>query len=151
MPVMKPHTLNQGFSVVELMVAVAVLAIIVGIGLPSFQTMLERSRVDSAADSLADSFRYARSEAITRNTTVDVDGPYADGWAVKLDGVDLRVYQAFHGEVNVTNNDAQMSFNGRGMSAESKTFELDFDGGHKRCVEVFLSGLVRQTNDECDE
>ncbi|MET4001286.1 type IV fimbrial biogenesis protein FimT [Marinobacterium sp. MBR-109] len=146
---MNARTHCQGFSVVELMVTIAVLAIIVGIGLPSFQSMMERSRLDSAADTLADSFRYARSEAITRNTTVDVDGSYAGGWAVKVGNTDLRVYKAFHTQVGI-DNDTAVSFNGRGMANSAQDFELDYNDGIKRCVALLLSGAVRQTNGGCE-
>jgi len=137
---------NQGFSIVELMVAVAVLAIIVGIGMPSFQAMMERSRLDAAADSLADSLRFARSEAITRNTTINVDGTYADGWTVSMGNTVLREYKSFHNQVGIDNNNA-VSFNGRGMANAAEDFLLDYAGGATRCVEVLLSGAVRQDPD----
>lgn len=144
---MKSNLHNQGFSIVELMVAVAILAIIAGIGMPSFQAMMERSRLDSAADTLADSLRFARSEAVTRNATIEVDGTYANGWNVKMGNTVLREYTSFHNQVNI-DNDTAVSFNGRGMATSAQDFELDYDGGQTRCVEVLLSGAVRQDHED---
>lgn len=144
------HT-DRGFSVVELMVVIAVLAIILGIGMPSFQNMLENSRLNSAAESLADSFRLARSEAIARNETVTTDagGEYRDGWTVKVGTTVLREYGGFDGQVSLTNN-SDMSFNGRGMAISTGDFPLSYGGGSKsRCVKVLLSGAVRLTDGGC--
>ncbi|WP_010323306.1 GspH/FimT family pseudopilin [Marinobacterium stanieri] len=57
---------NTGFSLVEVMVAVAILAIVLGIGIPGFQSMFENSRVNRANDAFAAAVQLARSEAITR-------------------------------------------------------------------------------------
>ncbi|MBP0048870.1 GspH/FimT family pseudopilin [Marinobacterium sp. AK62] len=152
MPNRHLHSNSFGFSVVELMVAVAVLAIIVGIGMPSFQSMLEKSRLDSAAEAMADSFRYARSEAIARNEEVESEGSYQSGWSVSVvsTGEELRVYDAFPANVT-TDNNAAVSFNGRGMvsDGEEKAFSVSYSGGGSRCVQIFISGAVRLTNGAC--
>lgn len=57
-------TRNKGFTLIEMMVTVAVLAIILGIGVPSFQGLIERNRISAAANSLFTSLSTARSEAI---------------------------------------------------------------------------------------
>lgn len=55
---------QRGFSLIELMVTVAVLAIVVAIGLPSFQGSLRSNRVATASNELAASVSLARSEAL---------------------------------------------------------------------------------------
>lgn len=57
---------SAGFSLVEVMVAVAILAIVLGIGIPGFQSMFENSRVNRANDAFTAAAQLARSEAITR-------------------------------------------------------------------------------------
>jgi type IV fimbrial biogenesis protein FimT len=58
--------LDAGFSLIELMVTIAVLAIIVTIGIPSFQSLFENSRLNRANDDFIAAVNLARSEAITR-------------------------------------------------------------------------------------
>lgn len=153
MPEAKVHCRSAGFTAVELMVAVAVLAIIMGIGLPALQSMLEKSRLDAAAEAMVNSFRLARSEAIARNESVQADGGYDSGWSVKVTSSDevLKVYEAFPAAVDTTNNGQAVEFNGRGMLADgsAKTFEVDYDGKRKRCISIFLSGAARMTDGAC--
>jgi type IV fimbrial biogenesis protein FimT len=61
---------NKGFSLIELMVVVAILAIIATIGVPSYQAMMESNRITSASNNLLGAMQLARSEAITRSTSV---------------------------------------------------------------------------------
>lgn len=81
-----------GFSLVELMVALAVLAIVVSVALPSFQSMSQSSGLRTYANSLAASAQLARSEAIKRNAVVQLcvsgngsscgSGGWQQGWIV---------------------------------------------------------------------
>ena len=63
---------QQGFSLVELMVALAVLVILVTVAIPSFNSTILRMRGSAVADKLISSLNLARSEAISRNTRVTV-------------------------------------------------------------------------------
>ncbi len=63
---------NSGFTLIELMVTVAVLAILLGIGIPSFQGTLDKRRIVGAAEQIYADLQYARSEAIRQNKPVAV-------------------------------------------------------------------------------
>jgi len=63
---------SSGFTLVELMIVVAVLAILLGIAAPSFQSMLDKRRLTGAAEQLYADLQYARSEAIRQNKIVTV-------------------------------------------------------------------------------
>ena len=62
----------RGFTAIELMVTVAVLAILVALAAPSFTPIMERWRVRQAVDGLQSTLYYARSEAIKRGGNVIV-------------------------------------------------------------------------------
>jgi type IV fimbrial biogenesis protein FimT len=62
--------LQQGFSLVELMVTIAILVILITVAIPSFNSTLLRANASSLADSLITSLNYAKSEAISRNERV---------------------------------------------------------------------------------
>lgn len=56
-----------GFTLIEILLATALLAVIVAIGTPSFSHLINNYKLRQAAESIADHLRYARSVAIKRN------------------------------------------------------------------------------------
>lgn len=59
-----------GFTLIELMIVLAVLVIIITLAAPSFNDAMERRRLAGAGDEIFNAVNYARSEAIMRNTDV---------------------------------------------------------------------------------
>lgn len=59
-----------GFSIVELMIAIVVLAMLLVIGGPSFSQWLHNIRIRNMADGLQNGLQLARAEAVRRNATV---------------------------------------------------------------------------------
>ena len=59
-----PSENQSGFTMVELMVTIAVLAILTGLALPSFQGSLRSNRVATTSNEVLASFSLARTEAI---------------------------------------------------------------------------------------
>ena len=70
-PVLRKR-LHAGFTAVELMVVVAIMAILAALAAPSFQGMIERWRVRQAVEGFQSTLYYARSEAIKRGGNVEV-------------------------------------------------------------------------------
>ncbi len=64
---------SQGFTAIELMVVVAIMAILLALAAPSFTPLIERWRVRDAAETLTSSLYFARSEAIKRGGSVIVE------------------------------------------------------------------------------
>lgn len=67
---MKPShgTCPRGMTLIELLVVVAIVAIILGLGIPSLRDWMTAQRVSAVATELATDFRYARSEALSGNS-----------------------------------------------------------------------------------
>ena len=61
---------EEGFSLIELMVIVSVLALTLGLAIPAFSDMLSNSRMSTTVNDLVTSLHAARSEAITRHAAV---------------------------------------------------------------------------------
>ena len=57
----------RGFTFVELMVVVAVAAILLAISVPSFQSLINAKRVEGIAAELGTDIQFARSEAVSKN------------------------------------------------------------------------------------
>jgi type IV fimbrial biogenesis protein FimT len=73
---------EHGISLIELMVGLAILAILMSKGLPSYSAWIHNTRIRVAAESVANGLQLARSEALRRNTRVEfVLGP-ASAWSV---------------------------------------------------------------------
>lgn len=64
--------LDAGLSLIEMMVAIAVLGIVLLATLPTLGDMVTNSRLQSAAQTLQSTAQWARSEAIKRNITVQL-------------------------------------------------------------------------------
>ena len=86
----------RGFTLLELVVSIAILAVMVGIAAPSMQTLVSGNRVEAVAQSMYSSLMSARSEAVARNQSVFIcksaDGTncvtsnyWEQGWLVFVD------------------------------------------------------------------
>jgi len=63
---------QRGFSLLELMITITVMAILLVIAVPSFQSAIHRNEVSSASNNLLASLSYARTEAIDRGQLVSL-------------------------------------------------------------------------------
>jgi type IV fimbrial biogenesis protein FimT len=61
---------HSGFSLIELMIVVTILAIVSSIAFPSFNSMIKNSQVRNAAESIQNGIQLARAEAVKRNANV---------------------------------------------------------------------------------
>jgi type IV fimbrial biogenesis protein FimT len=65
------HTQPQrGFSLIELMIGVAVLSILILAGLPSMTAWIQNTQIKSAAEAMQSGLQLARAEALRRNSSV---------------------------------------------------------------------------------
>jgi type IV fimbrial biogenesis protein FimU len=74
----------KGFTLIELMVTVAVLAILVTVGIPSFVNLLNSSKADTEVGDLLRGLNYARLEAINRGVPTQVRPETGSNWTGKL-------------------------------------------------------------------
>jgi len=63
---------QKGFTIIELMVVVVVVAILLAIAVPAMQGYYEKRRLTGAAEQIHDRIVYARTEAIKRSATIYV-------------------------------------------------------------------------------
>ncbi len=98
---------HRGFSLIELMIAVSILAILSAIALPSFLELIAGARLRSTAETFNLGLQLARSEAIKRNAQVFFS--FADtGWTVGCENVTtdcpavIQSKPAGEGSLNIT-------------------------------------------------
>ncbi|MEW6414064.1 MAG: GspH/FimT family pseudopilin [Pseudomonadota bacterium] len=98
---------SRGFTLVELMVVLAVLGIVLGIAIPNFQRVVVSNRMAAQANDVIAALSLARSEAVKRAAQVTVcassdratcTGGWAQGWIVRdAAGNVLRVFGPLSG------------------------------------------------------
>lgn len=79
-----PDRKSLGFSLVELMMGIMIMAILVSLALPGFRDMLRNAEVRNAAESIASGLQRARAEAVARNTNVEFVLGVASSWVVRV-------------------------------------------------------------------
>ncbi len=91
---MKKYT---GFTLIELMITLAVVGILLMVGVPSLKTFMQGNQLIASTNELISALHVARSEAIKLNTRVsicessdgascDTTGSWKNGWIVFVDG-----------------------------------------------------------------
>lgn len=67
---MLKHATDGGFTMVELMIGIVLLAIVLAIGGPSFATWLQNTQIRTMSEAVKDGLQLARAEAVRRNARV---------------------------------------------------------------------------------
>lgn len=146
---------QAGFTIIELMVTLAVLSIIISLAAPSFVSMLNNNLVTGATNDLIASFQLARTEAIKRNGTVDIRSKNGSDWSngyrvqVNSSAQILRDVDALHSKVSLTSFPSTVTFVSyvaSGAVETAATFRIDteiIDTGTSNCE----SGVSRKVRD----
>lgn len=72
----------RGFTLVEAIIAIAIVSTALGVGLPSYREWIQNSRIRNAAESIVNGLQIARSEAVKRNSLVRFQFTTGSGWTV---------------------------------------------------------------------
>ena len=66
------RSLQQGFTLIEVMISIAIIAIFLGIGIPAIGDWIQNRQVNVLAESIGNGLRTAQAEAVQRNAPVDM-------------------------------------------------------------------------------
>lgn len=157
----------RGFTLMELIVTLAVAAVFVAIAVPSYRATINRNSVATQVNDFLAALNYARSEAITRGLVVRMcksgdgancanSGGWQQGWLVYTD-VDndkspttsdiLRIASALGGGTTMLGNanvddDVRFDANGFALGNNGTIFACDSDGDNLTNITIASSGRV---------
>lgn len=139
---------NRGFTLMELMITIAIAGILASLALPSFREYILTQKVKSASFDLVAALTLTRSEAIKRNTDVvmaKAAGGWQDGWSVKVGATELRKQDPYSGVSISAGTTASITYSRDGrISAGPVTFIVNDNASNaqvmSRCIRIDLSG-----------
>lgn len=118
-----------GFTIIELMLTLALMATILTLAGPSFSNMIADTRLTTTTNSFISAVTLAKSEAISRKTTVHLSAQlggtstWGNGWIIWVDsdgddtpdypGEYIRVFPPASGTVAANSTPALPTFDGR--------------------------------------
>ncbi|WHI48804.1 GspH/FimT family pseudopilin [Microbulbifer sp. JMSA004] len=163
---MKNFKCIKGVTLIELMATVTVLGIVVAIGLPSFNALIEHNRLVAMTNDLNGTLQYARSEAVRRGGGVEITSINDDiengviiwvdddGNDAYADGEELRILRVEHEDISIVADvagaavtDLEFSFNAHGEISLGTTLTLDLcdnrAGDYGRQLQLLVSGALR--------
>lgn len=138
-----------GFTLVELMITIAIAGILASLALPSFRSFVQTQRVKSASFDLTAALTLTRSEAIKRNTNVamsQASGGWQNGWTITAGSLVLRKQDAYS-SLTITNSEGVSSVvfrkDGR-LASEDTDFTVNANPTSSsvtpRCISISVSG-----------
>jgi len=140
---------SDGFTLLELLVTIAIAAILASIAVPAFNDTMARSRVTSNTNLIVGGINYARAEAINlgAQTTFQAIG---DGWEVVSGGQQLKLLEPPGQGVSVVDTIGNIVFEASGyrtFGAAAGSFLISdvATGNIQRRICVNVSGNTRVT------
>lgn len=150
-----------GFTLVELLVTIAIAAILMAVAAPAMTSFLAEQAAAGNADELAATFRFARSEAIKRSASITVcassDGQacgqdWKAGWIVTTGSTVLRVQNGLAAMSSLTADVDTAAFTStglvNGLTDGRSSFTFVPTGGDtslQRIVQLDVQGKVKVT------
>jgi type IV fimbrial biogenesis protein FimT len=163
---------KSGFTLLELIITVALISIVTALAIPSMRTFSKNDRLTTNINTMIGHLAYARSEAVKRSAQVSIcvssdaanctAGNWEDGWIVYVDSDSddnfnsateeiLRANQAMDGANTLTPTGYvnQVTYDNRGFVTATGSFLLcdDRSGDFGKTITISNTGRVRFQDD----
>ncbi len=155
---------QNGFTLIELMVATIILVILLSVGVPGLQSLLTTHNIQSVSPFFTKSIQLARTEAIQRGATVQVrpvsgNTDWSQGWLIEFADTPttfqpIRTFEALPGSPTFTST----LLNGAtatntlvilpsGHTPITGTFQMFYEdcvGNNVINYTIFISGVLKR-------
>lgn len=144
----------------EALIVVTIIGILAAFGFPAMTKFLQTQAVRSASYDLFADLVFARSEAISRGTTVTVAGTsttdWKQGWTIRENagGSVIRTQSARSATINFTASQPDVTFDRNGRASANMTFNIvpvdaTTNTYMKRCIRLTPSGRPQSSEGSC--
>lgn len=158
----------RGVTILEVMVAVAIISIITGLAVPSLRSTIQNSRAAAHSNTFIAALNLARSEAVKRRATVTIctssngtncraagstdANNWHKGWIVTVNATVLRVDTGMDTAFSLVGDTNQVAFSSTGSSTTTPNFTLTAAGcvnNNNRLISLGVTGRVNVEKTSC--
>ena len=137
---------NSGFTITELMVTIAIFAILLSLAIPNFIAWLPNYRLQSGAEEIQSTLQFARVTAIKRNATATVSFDIAnETYRASVGGQAIRGGRMPAGiDINSASfGGTSVQFDSRGIASAAGTAVVRNNLGKAKTITVYITGNSR--------
>lgn len=148
----------RGFTLIELVTVITVMGVLAALALPSFRAFVANQRIRNVSFDLMAALTLARSEAVSRNGSVDLaktGSAWDEGWEVKQGAIVFHSQDTYKNLAISDSSDLDVityGKDGRTVSTSTK-FTIApspaIAGVSSRCISIGLSGLPSSSMGAC--
>ena len=110
------RTRARGFTIIELMIVIALLAVVATIAVPSFTQFTRNNQTQAQSDEILRFLQYARSQAVSSRKTYEVSINAAGVWSVGPQGGEAERIMEIRSELSISVENGSISFSPNGLA-----------------------------------
>lgn len=149
---------SQGFTIIELMVAIAVAGVLLSVAVPSFQNIARNNAVRAVTNDLIATINLARQQSMSMRSEVSITpatGGWSNGWNIDFaeDAAGEDATYSGRDGVSVTSAATELAFRARGgmETGAGSTFTVEHASGSSStlCRVVKVNFFGKTTLEPC--
>jgi type IV fimbrial biogenesis protein FimT len=159
------RSVEHGMTLIELLIGIAIVALLIMLGAPSFRDWIQSSQIRNAAESIQNGLQLARTEAVRQNTLVQFVLGGGSSWQVgcvtasETCPANIQSRSSAEGSTSavLAADQTTITFNGMGRVTPVPVVDININitnpsggncvsaGGQMRCLRIVVSsgGQVR--------
>lgn len=148
-------TQKKGFTLVELLITIAILMILMVIAVPSYQKLIANERFSVAVNSFHNAYRATRNEATKLSvdvTMAPIATEWKKGWTVTYSAGNETLLEApaLHKSVSIATSTVQLKVKSFGKLDASHKQKITFTNAYKsKCMTILSSGQSELKDGAC--